>query len=98
MLPTLFMIVNSVVKPELGATMLNNIVDNYEQYGEQDIVQSCFYQPCNQLMIVCSVRPNYNYAYVTSIKKTKHRVPGLPMMQPVLFTRNVTFRSGYIFI
>ena len=44
MLPTLFSVVNDteqVVEPELapqsGVTMLNNIVDNIEQYGQHNI-------------------------------------------------------------
>ncbi len=28
-----------------GVTMLNNIVDNYEQCGQHNIVASCFHQP-----------------------------------------------------
>ena len=57
MLPTLFNVVNNteqVVEPESslqsGVTMLNNIVDNIEQYGQHNIVQSCF----QQLVIFCS--------------------------------------------
>ena len=51
-LPTLLMVVNNieqVVEPECspqsGVTMLNNIVDNIEQCGQHNIVQSCFQQP-----------------------------------------------------
>ena len=51
MLPALFNVVNNteqVVEPEfslqLGVTMLNNIVDNIEQYEQHNIVQSCFQQ------------------------------------------------------
>ena len=50
-LPTLFNVVNNteqVVEPESslqsGVTMLNNIVDNLEQCGQQNIVQCCFHQ------------------------------------------------------
>ena len=32
---------NNFAEPELGETMLNNIVDNSEQRGQQNIVQSC---------------------------------------------------------
>ena len=32
-------------QPQSGLTMLNNIVDNYEQCGQHNIVASCFYQP-----------------------------------------------------
>ena len=31
--------------PQSGVTMLNNIVDNIEQCGQHNIVQSCFQQP-----------------------------------------------------
>ena len=58
MLPTLFNVVNNteqVVEPESslqsGVTMLNNIVDNIEQYGQHNIVQACF----QQLVIFCRV-------------------------------------------
>ena len=47
MLPTLFNVVSNteqVVEPEsspqLGVTMLDNIVDNIEQYGQHNIVAS----------------------------------------------------------
>ena len=58
MLPTLFNVVNNteqVVEAESslqsGVTMLNNIIDNLEQYGQHNIVQSCF----EQLDIFCRV-------------------------------------------
>ena len=51
-LPILLIVVNNieqVVEPESslqsGVTMLNNIVDNIEQCGQYNIVQSCFQQP-----------------------------------------------------
>ena len=51
-LPTLFIVVNNIVQhcwawisPQSGVTMLNNIVDNYEQCGQHNIVASCFQQP-----------------------------------------------------
>ena len=51
-LPILLIVVNNieqVVEPESslqsGVTMLNNIVDNIEQCGQHNIVQSCFQQP-----------------------------------------------------
>ena len=31
--------------PQSGVTILNNIVDNIEQCGQHNIVQSCFQQP-----------------------------------------------------
>ena len=55
---TLFNVVNNteqVVEPEsspqLGVTMLDNIVDNIEQYGQHNIVPSCF----QQFVIFCRV-------------------------------------------
>ena len=52
MLLTLFNVVNNIeqnVESESarksGVTMLNNIVDNIEQCGQHNIVQSCFQQP-----------------------------------------------------
>ena len=57
-LPTLFNVVNNteqVVELESslqsGVTILNNIVDNIQQYGQHNIVQSCF----QQLLIFCCV-------------------------------------------
>ena len=50
--PTLFNVVNNTEQvdepessPQSGVTTLNNIVDNLEQCGQQNIVQSCFHQP-----------------------------------------------------
>ena len=55
---TLFNVVNNteqVVEPESSpqsdVTMLNNIVDNIEQYAQHNIVESCF----RELVIFCSV-------------------------------------------
>ena len=52
MLPTLLIVVNNIEQvvepessPQSGVTMLNNIVDNIEQRGQHNIVQSCFQQP-----------------------------------------------------
>ena len=51
-MPTLFNVVNNIEQvvepessPQSGVTMLNNIVDNIEQCGQHNIVQSCFQQP-----------------------------------------------------
>ena len=51
-LPTLLNVVNNIEQvvepessPQSGVTMLNNIVDNIEQCGQHNIVQSCFQQP-----------------------------------------------------
>ena len=38
-------ILNDVVEPESLVKMLNDIVDNYKQCWQQNVVQSCFYQP-----------------------------------------------------
>ena len=58
LLPTLFNVVNNaeqVVGPESSlqsdVTMLNNIVDNIDQCGQHDTVQSRF----QQLVFVCRV-------------------------------------------
>jgi hypothetical protein len=59
LLPTLFTLVNnmnSIVEPESGVTILFNIVDSYEQCGQQNIVQSCFHQYCINLSVFCRVR------------------------------------------
>ena len=37
-------ILNNVVEPESGVTILFNIVDSYEQCGQKNIVQTCFHQ------------------------------------------------------
>ena len=42
---------NNIAEPESGVTMLNNI---FEQCGQQNIVQYCFYQHREQNMITCS--------------------------------------------
>ena len=34
---TLFIVINNIVKLESGVLTLNNIVDSYEQYGQQNI-------------------------------------------------------------
>ncbi len=51
-LPTLFIVVDNIVQhcytwlqADSGSTMLNNIVDNYEQCGQHNIVAFCFQQP-----------------------------------------------------
>ena len=40
----LLTILNNVVEPESGITMLKNIVENCKLCGEQNIVQSCSHQ------------------------------------------------------
>jgi hypothetical protein len=37
------------------ALYVNNIVNNQEQYGQQNIVQACFQQHCYRLGVFCSV-------------------------------------------
>ena len=66
-LPTLFIVVNnieqilnSIVEPESGVTMLFNVVNNFEQCGQHNILQSCFQQHCNRLMIFCRVQQRKN--------------------------------------
>jgi hypothetical protein len=54
LLPILFTLVNNIVEPESGVTILFNIVDNCEQCGQQSIVQSCFHQYCNNLSVFAS--------------------------------------------
>ena len=51
-LPTLLNVVKNIEQvvepessPQSGVTMLNNIVNNIEQCGQYNIVQSCFRQP-----------------------------------------------------
>ena len=52
LLPILLTVVNNIEQvvepessPQSNVTMLNNIVDNIEQCGQHNIVQSCFQQP-----------------------------------------------------
>ena len=72
MLSTLFNVVNNtelVVEPESspqsGVTMLNNIVENIEQYVQHNIVQSCF----QKLVIFCRVHFACNKVYDFWFKK-----------------------------
>jgi hypothetical protein len=44
-------ILNNIVEPESGVTILFNTVDNCEQCGQQSIVQSCFHQYCDNLIV-----------------------------------------------
>ena len=44
-------IMNNIIEPESGVTTLNSIVENCEQCGQHNIVQSCLFQYCNKLMI-----------------------------------------------
>jgi hypothetical protein len=48
-------ILNNIVEPESGVTILFNIVDNCEQCGQQNIVQSCFHQYCINLSVFTRV-------------------------------------------
>jgi hypothetical protein len=47
--------VNNIVEPESGVKILFNIVDNCEQCGPHNIVQSCFHQYCNNLIVFSCV-------------------------------------------
>ena len=58
MLPTLFIVVNSI-EAELSVTMLFNVVGNLKQCGKHNIVQSCSQQYCNRLMIFCRIEKEY---------------------------------------
>ena len=49
---------NNIVEPESGVTILFNIVDNCEQCGPHNIVQSCFHQYCNNLIVFSCVGLN----------------------------------------
>ena len=41
---------NDIVVAELGVTILLNVVDNYKQYGQHNIIQYCtIYNDCEQL-------------------------------------------------
>jgi hypothetical protein len=55
--PSPLLILNNIVDPESGVTILFNIVDNYGQCGQQSIVQiqSCFHQYCNNLNVFTRV-------------------------------------------
>ena len=61
LLPTLFTLINmtttlnNIVEPESCVTILFNIVDNREQCGQQNIVQSCFHHYCNNLSVFTRV-------------------------------------------
>jgi hypothetical protein len=54
-------ILNHVVEPESGVTILFNIVDSYEQCGQQNIVQSCFHQYCINLSVFCRVEKPFEF-------------------------------------
>ena len=54
-------ILNNIVESESGVTILFNIVDNCEQCGQQNIVQSCFHQYCNNLIVFLPCRLYYLY-------------------------------------
>jgi hypothetical protein len=45
-------ILNNIVDPESGVTILFNIVGNCEQRGPHNIVQSCFRQYCNNRYLI----------------------------------------------
>ena len=43
----------SRISRQSGVTMLSNIVDNYEQCGQHNIVASCFYQLLPTVLSTC---------------------------------------------
>jgi hypothetical protein len=61
-------ILNNIVEPESGVTTLFSIVDNCEQCGQQNIVQSCFHQYCINLS-ACSLVCDRNYCNVMHFDK-----------------------------
>ena len=60
-------ILNNIVEPESGVTILFNIVDNYEQCGPHNIVQSCFHQYCNKLTVFSCVLKIFNQWMILAI-------------------------------
>jgi hypothetical protein len=74
-------ILNNVVEPESGVTVLFNIVDSYEQCGQQNIVQSCFHQYCINLSVfrrVPGIIYCYNFLYLCIILTRPVNFPGAP--------------------
>ena len=66
-----YIVVNNIVQhcwawisPQSGVTMLNNIVNNYEQYGQHNIVASCFQQPWTSDNFLRCYRPGL-YLFLT---------------------------------
>ena len=49
---TLFLVLNSFMEPETGATMLNNIIENIEQRGHENILQFRFHCNNEQLFLL----------------------------------------------
>jgi hypothetical protein len=60
---------NNVVEPESGVTILFNVVDSYEQCGQQNIVQSCFHQYCINLSV-------FTHVYTGKNEENQQLVPG----------------------
>ena len=57
----LLTILNNIVKPESGVTILFNTVNSLGQCGQQNIVQYCFHQlgtSCSFWLIFCCVYNN----------------------------------------
>jgi hypothetical protein len=56
-------ILNNIVTPDSGSTILFNIVDKCEQRWQQNIVQACFQQHCYRLaffaVYTCSIKGKY---------------------------------------
>ena len=87
LLPTLFNVVNNIVQhcytwtqANSDSMTLNNIVDNIEQCGQQNIVQCCFQQPwtgCSFLLCIVIARTLTNILLVKCVKRTSSGVPTL---------------------
>ena len=58
----LLTVLNSIVTPDSGSTMLFNTVNSLEQCGQQNIVQYCFHlqlgTSCTFSLIFCCVAKN----------------------------------------
>ena len=67
--------------PELNSKMLNNIVDNYEQNGQHNIVASCFQQPrTSHNFLPCK----YNVPFAATAGK-KINQPALPIQDNISY-------------
>ena len=62
-------ILKNIVEPESGVRMLNNIVDNIEECGQQNIDQSCFHPHYNKVSFVSALY----YDFQTIRKASLHK-------------------------